>query len=128
MAGPGLKCAAGKNALFPEGLTGSSPPRSAAGPWERITPHEDQTFDTDSGPLADQDEWSSMGAKIQNEFYLTDDHLVTMGMDTAALGRATSEHIVRTVSGFIQDRWHVTPRFSVTPGLRYETIRDFMEQ
>ena len=85
--------------------------------------HEDQTFDTDSGPLADQEEWSSMGAKIQNEFYLTDDHLVTMGMDTAALGRATSEHIVRTVSGFIQDRWHVTPRFSVTPGLRYETIR-----
>ncbi|MEZ4603718.1 MAG: hypothetical protein R2861_10060 [Desulfobacterales bacterium] len=75
--------------------------------------------------LADQDEWSSMGAKIQNEFYLTDGHLVTMGIDTAAAlwGGPPVSTLSASVSGFIQDRWHVTPRFSVTPGLRYETIR-----
>ncbi len=83
---------------------------------------EDQTFDTDSGMLADT-EWSSKGAKIHNEFYLTDDHLITVGMDAAGLGRGTSEDIVRTVAGFIQDRWYITPRLSFTPGLRYEKIR-----
>lgn len=84
--------------------------------------HEDQDFDTDTGSLADT-KWSSKGAKIHNEFQLTDDHLVTIGMDAAGLGRGTSEDIVRTVAGFIQDRWYITPRLSFRPGLRYENIR-----
>nr|WP_207679886.1 TonB-dependent receptor [Desulfonema magnum] len=84
--------------------------------------YEDQEFETDSGLLAET-EWSSLGAKIHNEFRLTDNHLVTVGMDAAGLGNDTSKAIVRTLAGFIQDCWYITPHLSFTPGLRYEKIR-----
>ena len=84
--------------------------------------YEDQNFNTDSGSLA-KTEWASRGAKIHNDFYLTDNHLVTIGMDAAGLSRATSEDLVRTVAGFIQDRWYITPHLSFTPGLRFEKVR-----
>ena len=83
--------------------------------------YEDQKFDTESGLLAET-EWSSRGGKIQNDFYLTDDHLVTFGVDAACLGRATSKNLVETYAGFIQDRWHITPRLSFTPGIRFEKV------
>ena len=67
--------------------------------------------------------WSSMGAKIHNEFYLTDNHLVTIGTDGARMEDRDGDGIVQTVSGFIQDKWYITDRFSLTPGLRYEKIR-----
>lgn len=84
--------------------------------------YENQKFNTDSGLLAES-EWASKGAKIQNDLHLTDSHLLTVGVDVVGLSRATSENLVETYAGFIQDRWRITPRLSFTPGLRFEKVR-----
>ncbi len=85
--------------------------------------YEDQKYQTDTDAEAlGESEWSSWGAKIQNDVYLTDDHLVTFGFETANLGRGTSEDIVQTYGWYLQDQWQITPRLSFRPGLRYEKV------
>ncbi|MFH2065360.1 MAG: TonB-dependent receptor [Pseudomonadota bacterium] len=85
--------------------------------------YENQRYDTDAG-LQSSSEWMSQGANIQNEFYLTDSHLITIGTDGAKLGRTKADQdIVRTFSGFIQDRWRITPQLTFTPGVRVERVR-----
>ena len=83
--------------------------------------YENQRFQTEKGLLAST-QWSSFGAKIQNDFYLMDKHLISVGFDTAKLGRNTSDDVVRTYAWFVQDNWQITPRLSFRPGLRYEQI------
>lgn len=85
--------------------------------------YEDQSYQSDISeePLG-VTSWSSWGAKIQNEFYLTDAHLITVGFDTANLSSRYTREIVRTYAGYIQDRWRILPRLVFQPGLRYEKI------
>jgi len=66
-------------------------------------------------------EWHSHGTNIQNEIQLFDDHLVTVGFDYQQL-RYRRQKIDITYSGFIQDRWTIIPRLTLTGGLRYEHI------
>ncbi len=83
--------------------------------------YEDQKYHVDtSGEALGESEWASWGGKIQDEVYITDDHLLTFGFDTANLGRGTSEDIVQTYGWYLQDQWQITPRLSFRPGLRYE--------
>ena len=64
----------------------------------------------------------SYGALVKNEFNISDNHEITMGMDTAHLYQKYSEKIVETWAGYIQDKWQIIPRLSWTAGLRYENI------
>lgn len=84
--------------------------------------HEDQKY-----PYANEDksryitEWNSYGGNIQNEIELFEDHLVTVGFDYVQL-RYRWDKIDESYAGFIQDRWNIIPRLTLTAGLRYEDI------
>ena len=97
---------------------------SKLGDWTLGTyyTYENQAYRYDGKATDGESTWSSFGAKIQNEFYLTDKHLITWGFDAAKLGRDTSDDTVRTYAWFVQDDWQITPRLSFRPGLRYEQV------
>ena len=84
--------------------------------------HEDQKY-----PYANEDkpryitEWNSYGGNIQNEIELFEDHLVTVGFDFVQL-RYIWNKIDESYAGFIQDKWNIIPRLTLTAGLRYEDI------
>lgn len=84
--------------------------------------HEDQKY-----PYAKEDEpryiteWNSYGGNIQNEIELFEDHLVTVGFDYVQL-RYIWNKIDESYAGFIQDKWNIIPRLTLTAGLRYEDI------
>ena len=86
--------------------------------------YEDQRYvtKTDDEDLAPTS-WTSEGVNIKNRFMLADDHEITIGIDYANLSRGYEEDVVRTKAGFIQDKWQVGERFSITPGLRYEDVQ-----
>jgi iron complex outermembrane receptor protein len=85
--------------------------------------NDDQVYNSDIAADTGQSTWISQGGKLQNDFYLTDTHLITFGYDTAQLGRGTSTpDTVRTHGWYIQDQWKITPRLSFRPGIRYEKV------
>ncbi len=85
--------------------------------------YENQVFD-----FKDVDEpqaetcYTSWGGNIQDEIELFDAHLLTVGFDTAQLSSGHTRKIVETYAGFIQDKWTIIPRLTLTAGLRYENI------
>lgn len=84
--------------------------------------HEDQKYYYDQGKkLRKEKEWNSYGGKIQNEIRFFEDHLVTLGFDYQQL-RYEWYKIDKSYGGFIQDKWTILPRFTLTGGLRYENI------
>ncbi|SDU42223.1 TonB-dependent receptor, FCYXU motif-type [Desulfobacula phenolica] len=64
----------------------------------------------------------SYGALAKNEFKISDNHQITLGMDTAHLYQKYTEQIVETWAGYLQDKWRIIPSLSLTAGLRYENI------
>jgi len=84
--------------------------------------HEDQKYYFKQGERVRYiTEWNSYGTNIQNEIQLFDDHLVTVGFDYQQL-RMQWQKIDESYAGFIQDRWTIIPRLTLTGGLRYEDI------
>ena len=84
--------------------------------------HEDQEYHYERGDERRyRTEWNSYGTNIQNEFRLFEDHLVTVGFDFMQL-RYRWEKMDESYAGFIQDRWNIIPRLTLTAGLRYEDI------
>jgi len=84
--------------------------------------HEDQIYHYEQGKKwRYKTEWNSYGTNIQNEFRLFEDHLVTVGFDFMQL-RYRWEKMDESYAGFIQDRWNIIPRLTLTAGLRYEDI------
>ena len=85
--------------------------------------YENQVFD-----FKDNDEpqaktcYTSWGGKIQDDIELFDDHLITVGFDTAQLSSRHTRKIVESYAGFIQDKWNIIPRLTLTAGLRHEDI------
>jgi iron complex outermembrane receptor protein len=86
--------------------------------------HEDQKYNYEQVSNTYYDtEWNTYGAMLQNEIRLFDDHLVTMGFDYEQL-RNKWDKVDMDISygAYIQDKWTVLPRLSLTAGLRYEYI------
>jgi outer membrane cobalamin receptor len=84
--------------------------------------HDDQKYYFEQGERERyMTEWNSYGGNIQNEIELFDDHLVTVGFDYQQL-RYIWQKIDESYAGFIQDKWTIIPRLTLTAGLRYEDI------
>jgi iron complex outermembrane receptor protein len=85
--------------------------------------YDNQVFD-----FKDMDEpqaktcYTSWGGNIQDEIELFDNHLITVGFDTAQLSSGHTRKIVESYAGFIQDKWNIIPRLTLTAGLRYENM------
>jgi len=95
--------------------------------------YENQTYYFDpenlprraSSSSAAENDWLTWAGKIQNEFDLFDDHHLTIGFDMAKLYMEDDhrdKERERTYAGFIQDEWSITPRLTLTAGLRYDEI------
>lgn len=84
--------------------------------------HDDQKYYFKQGERERyMTEWHTYGANIKNEIQLFDDHLVTVGFDYEQL-RMLQQKIDVSYGCFIQDRWTILPRLTLTGGLRYEDI------
>ncbi|ACN17803.1 outer membrane receptor protein [Desulforapulum autotrophicum HRM2] len=98
---------------------------SAMGKWSLGTYYTDesQAFHRDGFDYSEYaTNYVSYGALVKNEFNISDNHQITMGMDTAHLYQKYSEKIVETWAGYLQDKWQIIPCLSWTAGLRYENI------
>lgn len=84
---------------------------------------EGQAFHRDGFDYSDYTtNYVSYGALVKNEFKISDNHEITLGMDTAHLFQKYSEKLVETWAGYLQDKWQIIPRLSLTAGVRYENI------
>ncbi|MBU2621153.1 MAG: TonB-dependent receptor [Proteobacteria bacterium] len=64
----------------------------------------------------------SYGGVLKHEIELLEKHRITTGFDTVQLYTKYTQEVVETYAGFIQDRWTIIPRLTLTAGLRYEDI------
>jgi len=73
------------------------------------------------------------GGRIQDEIELFEDNTLTLGFDMIQMWQPsryrkdydyrTSKHkIADTKAGYLQDRWMIIPRLTLTAGLRYEDV------
>ncbi len=84
---------------------------------------EGQSYHRDGFDYSGYDtNYVSYGALAKNEFKISDNHQITIGLDTAHLYQKYTEQIAETWAGYVQDRWKIIPRVSLTAGLRYEDI------
>ena len=78
-----------------------------------------------TSPNSDKDQ---RGLRIQDEVILFKSHTLTFGFDTAQFWenfkpRMDDHYKIRdTKAGYIQDKWKITPRLTLTAGLRYEDV------
>lgn len=74
---------------------------------------------------AAETDWVTWAGKIQNNITLFDQHHLSFGFDMAKLYMEDDGHDQereRTLAGFIQDKWEITPRLTLSTGLRYDEI------
>ena len=73
------------------------------------------------------------GGRIQDEFRIAETHALTMGYDITHMWRPEDvlvegarykrEHDLATLQGlYLQDKWSIFPRLTLTAGLRYEDV------
>lgn len=72
-------------------------------------------------------DWWQQGGKIQDEIKWSDQHISTLGFDTAQLyddgvDNEKTERI-RKNGGFLQHQWAILPSVDIRLGLRYEDVR-----
>jgi len=84
--------------------------------------------------ISSRDEkWREWGGRLQDEIQLFEDHLITVGFDMDNLyrnlmhsawdrpeSRGKYQKIIGMYGIYIQDKWNILPRLTMTPGLRYE--------
>ncbi|QTA92559.1 TonB-dependent receptor, FCYXU motif-type [Desulfonema magnum] len=70
-------------------------------------------------------EWYQQGGKLQDEIRFSDNHVMTIGADLGQYfdgdGR-TDQKRIEIMSGFVQHRWRIIPRLTLTAGIRYEDV------
>jgi len=63
------------------------------------------------------------GGRIQDEIELFEDNTLTLGFDMVQMWQLSPKHkISDTKAGYLQDRWTIIPRLTLTAGLRYEDV------
>jgi len=73
------------------------------------------------------------GGRIQNEIELFEDNTLTLGFDMVQMWqpseyskaydyRSPGHKISDTKAGYLQDKWAIIPRLTLTAGLRYEDV------
>jgi outer membrane cobalamin receptor len=70
--------------------------------------------------------WSQLGAKLQNEITISENHVTTIGFDEV-LAYNESSTLTRhkrldRKAGYIQHKWRLMPRAKLTLGARYEDV------
>jgi iron complex outermembrane recepter protein len=64
--------------------------------------------------------WNDYATNIQDEFRIFTDHLITVGFDHQQQRANEWQEENASYAGFIQDKWSIVPRLTLTGGLRYE--------
>ena len=80
-------------------------------------------FDVDSGPW--ETHWKQRGGKLSNEFRLAYGHTTTIGGELEQLYDGTDDpddKRIEILSGFAEHQWEISPRLTLTGGMRYEDV------